>query len=179
MPAAKPLGKKVAQKTVHKTVDQAAYKVAEPSPPWQSGPPIPTQRSFIDTNLLVYADSDDEPVKQRQAAQLLGALLLHGKGVISTQVLNEYANVALGKLKVPHTRLRQQLQFHRRFEVVNVTPDIIDTAVDLHQTRSLSFYDALIVASAQVAGCSVLYSEDMNAGEVMNGVRIVNPFAKV
>ena len=125
MPAANPSGKTVAN------------IVAEPSLPWQSGPPIPAQRSFIDTNLLVYADSDDEPVKQRQAAQLLGALLLHGKGVISTQVLNEYANVALGKLKVPHIRLRQQLQFHRRFEVVNVTPDIIDTAVDLHQTRKI------------------------------------------
>ena len=98
--------------------------------------------------------------------------------MISTQVLNEYANVALNKLKVPHTRLRQQLQFHRRFEVVNITPDIIDTAVDLHQTCSLSFHDALIIASAHVAGCSVLYSEDMNAGEVVNGVRIMNPFTQ-
>lgn len=151
--------------------------VAEPPPPRMNWATVPAQRSFIDTNLLVYADSDDEPHKQQVAAKLLGSLLLHGKGVISTQILNEYANVALGKLKATHARVRQQLLFHRRFEVVNITPEIIDAAVDLHQTRSVSYYDALVLASAHVAGCSVLYSEDMNTGEVVSGVRVVNPFA--
>ena len=138
--------------------------------------PIPLQRSFIDTNILVYADSADEPAKQQVAIQLLTQLRLAGLGVISTQVLNEYCNVALNKLQRSHAGLRAQLQFFKQFEVVNVTPEIIEAAVDLHQTRALSYFDALMVAAAQTSGCGVLLSEDMQAGEVVGGVRILNPF---
>lgn len=150
--------------------------VAEAPTPWRAWEQSPAPRCFIDTNILVYADSDDEPDKQRTAAMLIAFAMSTRSGVISTQVLNEYANVALRKLKLSHARLRQQLRFYKQFEVVSATPEITDTAVDLHQTRSVSFYDALILASAHVAGCKVLYSEDMNAGEVVDGVRVVNPF---
>jgi predicted nucleic acid-binding protein len=132
----------------------------------------------MDTNILVYADSPDEPVKLGQTLALLKQLRDAGTGVISTQVLNEYCNVALNKLKLPHANVRARLRFwQQQFEVCLVTPEIIAQAVDLHQTRSISYYDALIVASAQIAGCSVLYSEDMNVGESFAGTRIVNPFA--
>lgn len=133
-------------------------------------------RCFIDTNLLIYADSGDEPVKQRIALSLLKQLRLNQKGVLSTQVLNEYCNVALNKLKLPHADIREQMQFWEQYEVVQVTPAIIHMGLDLHQTRSLGFFDALIVAAAKTSGCTVLYSEDMNAGEMVNGVKIVNPF---
>ena len=155
---------------------------AAPAPtpvPTSSSPsalPTPLQRSFIDTNILVYADSADEPAKQQVAIQLLTQLRLAGLGVISTQVLNEYCNVALNKLKRSHAGLRAQLQFFKQFEVVNVTPEIIEAAVDLHQTRALSYFDALMVAAAQTSGCGVLLSEDMQAGEVVGGVRIWSPF---
>ncbi len=138
--------------------------------------PLAKERCFIDTNLLIYADSGDEPVKQRIALSLLKQLRLNQTGVLSTQVLNEYCNVALNKLKLPHADIREQMQFWEQYEVVQVTPDIIHMGLDLHQTRSLGFFDALIVAAAKTSGCTVLYSEDMNAGEMVNGVRIVNPF---
>lgn len=135
-------------------------------------------RCFIDTNLLVYADSPDEQAKQTLVLKLLRQLGESRNGVISTQVLNEYSNVALNKLKLPHRTLRTRLAFwQKQFEVCIVTPDIIAQAVDLHQLRSISYYDALIVASAQTANCLVLYSEDMNAGEAVGGVRVVNPFS--
>lgn len=134
------------------------------------------ERCFIDTNLLIYADSGDEPVKQRIALSLLKQLRLNQTGVLSTQVLGEYCNVALNKLKLPHADIREQMQFWEQYEVVQVTPAIIHMGLDLHQTRSLGFFDALIVAAAKTSGCTVLYSEDMNAGEMVNGVRIVNPF---
>jgi predicted nucleic acid-binding protein len=140
---------------------------------WQRAP---IQRCFIDTNILIYADSDDEPAKQEDAALLIAHTILTRSGVISTQVLNEYSNTALKKLKLPHERLRQQLRFFRQFEIVPSTPAITEAAVDLHQTRSVAFYDALILASAEVAGCTVLYSEDMNAGETVAGVKLANPF---
>lgn len=134
-------------------------------------------RCFIDTNILVYADSPDAPTKQSQALKLLRQLGETRSGVISTQVLNEYCNVSLTKLKLPHNTLRTRLAFwQKQFEVCLVTPEIVAQAVDLHQLRSISYYDALIVASAQVANCTVLYSEDMNTGEMMGGVELVNPF---
>ena len=138
--------------------------------------PLAKERCFIDTNVLVYADSGDEPVKQRIALTLLNQLRLNQKGVLSTQVLTEYCNVALNKLKLPHADIREQMQFWQQYEVVQVTPDIIHAGLDLHQTRSIGYFDALIVAAAKTSGCTVLYSEDMNAGEIVNGVRIVNPF---
>ncbi len=139
---------------------------------------MPT-RSFIDTNVLVYAEASDEPAKQRLALDLLKQLFETTSGVLSTQVLQEYCNVAIKKLKLPAAHIRAQLDLYEQFEVVQVTPAIIRAGLDLHQTRSVSFYDAIVLASAQTAGCSVLLSEDMNAGELVAGVRVVNPFAVI
>ncbi|CAN7686939.1 PIN domain-containing protein [Pseudorhodoferax sp. LjRoot39] len=135
------------------------------------------ERSFIDTHVLVYAEASDLPAKQRVALDLLKRLYEEASGVLSTQVLQEYCNVAPKKLRMPAQRLRARLDLYEQFEIVQVTPVIVRAGLDLHQTRSLAFYDALIVASAQTAGCNVLFSEDMNAGEKMGPVRIANPFA--
>lgn len=134
-------------------------------------------RSFIDTNILIYADSSDEPVRQKVALAVLKELFENTCGVLSTQVLKEYCNVAIKKLKLPPEYIREQLDLYEQFEVVQVTPALIRMGLDLHQTRKLAFYDALIVASAQAAGCSTLFNEDMNTGQAIGGVRIVNPFA--
>jgi predicted nucleic acid-binding protein len=136
-------------------------------------------RSFIDTNILIYAEVSDDKPRQLAALALLKELHATSSGVLSTQVLKEYCNVAIKKLKLPLHHIREQLNLHEQFEVVQVTPTIIRAGLDLHQTRSVSFYDALICASAQTAGCSVLYSEDLNAGENINGVSIVNPFIQL
>lgn len=133
--------------------------------------------SFIDSNVLIYAESCDEPKKQSAALALLRNLKLSAGGVLSTQVLQEFANVALRKMGLDASHVRKQLSAHQQFELVQVTPAIIHGALDLHQTRSLSFYDALMVQAAIVAGCDILYSEDLNAGEIIGGVKIVNPFA--
>ena len=135
------------------------------------------ERSFIDTNVLIYAEASDVPAKQRTALDLLKRLYEEALGVLSTQVLQEYCNVALKKLRLPAQHVRAQLDLYQQFEVIQVTPAIIQAGLDLHQTRSVAFYDAIIVASAQIAGCEVLWTEDMNAGESVGGLRIINPFA--
>jgi predicted nucleic acid-binding protein len=134
-------------------------------------------RSFIDTNVLVYAEASDEPKKQRAALALLRRLYEDNDGVLSTQVLQEYCNVAIKKLNLPVPYIRSQLDLYEQFEVVQVTPSIIRAGLDLHQTRSLSFFDAIVLASAHAAGCNLIWTEDMNAGDVINGVCISNPFA--
>ena len=135
-------------------------------------------RSFIDTNILIYAEASDEPAKRQAALALLKQLYESASGVLSTQVLQEYCNVALKKLKLPAAHIRAQLNLYEQFEVVQITPALIRAGLDLHQTRSISFYDAIVLASAQTAGCSDLFSEDFNAGEMCDGVRIINPFAQ-
>ena len=133
-------------------------------------------RSFIDTNILVYAEASDAPVKQRAALALLKGLYEEGLGVLSTQVLQEYCNVAVKKLRLSAQHVRAQLDLYEQFDVVLVTPAIIRDGLDLHQTRSVAFFDAIVLASAHASGCNVIWTEDMNAGEVINGLRIVNPF---
>ena len=133
-------------------------------------------RSFIDTSVLIYAEASDVPAKQRAALSILKQLYEGANGVLSTQVLQEYCNVALKKLRLPLQHVRAQLDLYEQFEVVQVTPVIIRAGLDFHQTRNIAFYDAIILASAQASGCAVLLSEDMNAGEVIAGVRVVNPF---
>ena len=133
-------------------------------------------RSFIDTNILVYAEASDAPVKQRAALALLKRLYEEGLGVLSTQVLQEYCNVALKKLRLSAQHVRAQLDLYEQIDVVLVTPAIIRDGLDLHQTRSVAFFDAIVLASAHASGCNVIWTEDMNAGEVINGLRIVNPF---
>lgn len=134
-------------------------------------------RAFVDTNLLVYAEAIDEPRKQKRSLALLRELYEGGRGVLSTQVLQEYCNTAIRKLRLPAEHVREQLGLFEQFEVVQTTPALIRQALDLHQTRSLSFYDALIVAAAVSSGCAVLYTEDMNGGERIEQLRLVNPFS--
>jgi predicted nucleic acid-binding protein len=112
------------------------------------------------------------------ALALLKQLYESASGVLSTQVLQEYCNVALKKLKLPAAHIRAQLDLYEQFEVVQVTPALIRAGLDLHQTRSVSFYDAIVLASAATAGCGTLFSEELNAGEMVGGVRIINPFAQ-
>lgn len=133
-------------------------------------------RSFIDTNILVYADAGDEPVKQERALRLVAAARLSGEGVVSTQVLQEFANVALRKLRLPPGLVRERLKFYAGFEVVPVTADLIAAAVDLHASHQLALYDALIVRAAIAAGCARLWSEDMHDGLRLGGLQIANPF---
>jgi predicted nucleic acid-binding protein len=133
-------------------------------------------RRFIDTNVLIYAEASDVPVKQKVALTLLKKLYEDSAGVLSTQILQEYCNVALKKLKLSPQHVRAQLDLYEQFEVIQVTPAIIRYGIDLHQTRLVGFYDAIVLATALTAGCSQLLSEDMNTGEVVHGIRIVNPF---
>lgn len=133
-------------------------------------------RSFIDTNILVYADAADEPVKQARAIALISQLRLAGEGVLSTQVLQEFVSVALRKLGLHAALVRERLAFYAGFEVVPTTPALIQAALDLHLTHGLAFYDALIAQAAMASGCACLCSEDFQAGRRLGKLAIENPF---
>ena len=133
-------------------------------------------RSLLDTHVLVYADAADQPVRQAQAIALIAGHLRDGSGVLSTQVLQEFVNVALRKLRLPPDLIREWLAFYTRFEVVPASPDLIRAALDLHVLHRLSYSDTLIVQAAVDSGCQRVLSEDLQDGFTYRGVRVTNPF---
>ncbi len=134
-------------------------------------------RSFLDTNVLVYTDDHDAPDKQRVALDLVEQFRLQRTGVVSTQVLQEYFAAATGKLRVRPDLARRKVQIFARLDLVQVDLDLILSAIDLHRLQAVSFWDALIVRAALASGCTVLLSEDLQTGQRLNGLQIVNPFA--
>ncbi len=128
---------------------------------------------FLDTNILVYATAKDDP---RAAAAIR---LLSAGGVVSVQVLNEFASVVRRKLKWSWPEVTRAIT---EFRVLLNTPQPItlathDMALEIAHRDELSIYDALIVASALEADCKILLSEDMQDGLVIDGrLTIRNPF---
>ena len=131
---------------------------------------------FLDTNILVYAEDADSAGKQAIAAALVAECYLKGEAVISTQVMMEYYNVAVRKLKLEPAFAAQRLRLFAKFRTVSTTPQLVLAATDLYRLHNLSFWDAMILQAAITSGCDTLCSEDFNAGQIVSGVKIVNPF---
>ncbi len=133
-------------------------------------------RSFFDTNILIYTDDHDSPAKQRRALDLVAQARRAKSGVVSTQVLSEYFVTATRKLGVPAEVARRKVELFAHFDlVVLALPDVLN-AIDLHRLHALSFWDGLIVRAATQARCTVLYTEDLQHGRDLDGLKIVNPF---
>lgn len=129
--------------------------------------------SFFDTNVLLYTVSADALKADRAEA-----LLEHG-GVISAQVLNEFAAVASRKLRMRWTEITDALDTVRMLcRVESLSTQTHDRAIDLAERYELPIYDACIAASALLAGCKTLYSEDFQDGQVLDKTLVIrNPFA--
>ena len=137
------------------------------------------ERVFVDTNVLVYADDLDAGDKRERARALLAEVLREQNGVLSTQVLQEFFVVTTRKLAVAPALARRKVELLATLDVVTIQISHILQAIDLHRLHSLSFWDGLILACAAASGCTRLWSEDMQDGAVIAGVRIENPFAEI
>lgn len=134
--------------------------------------------SFLDTNILVYAHHSGDRRKQHIAQQLLLDAVAGG-AVISTQVLSELTASLLHKLtpRVGAKAVREILILLEPIRTITIDAAAVGRALDTHARYGLHFYDGLIVAAAERAGCSRILSEDMNADQVYFGVKVENPFA--
>jgi predicted nucleic acid-binding protein len=132
-------------------------------------------RVFLDTNILIYVYSQDEPQKQQQAI----ACTELGSIWISTQVLNETVNVLKRKFKLDYPEIRAVIQeFTQYFQVTTVSPKTIEQALNITERYQFSYFDSLIVASAVETQCDRLYSEDLNNGQCIDEqLTIINPFS--
>jgi predicted nucleic acid-binding protein len=133
-------------------------------------------RFFLDTNVLVYADDLDAGEKREVAREILREALSSQTGVVSTQVLQEFFVIATRKLGVEAAIARRKVELLSSLDLVLVRLDLILGAIDLHRLHEISYWDALILKCASAAGCTRLISEKMHHGQVLDGVRIENPF---
>ena len=129
--------------------------------------------AFFDTSVLLYLLSSDAAKSDRVET------LLADRGTISVQVLNEFAAVAIRKLKMPLPEVREVLDTIRAVcDVEPVTVETHDRALAIVERYGFSLYDSLLIAAALIAGSKVLYSEDLQHGQLIDRrLRVVNPFS--
>jgi len=130
---------------------------------------------FIDTNILVYAMDAFDTAKQKRCRDLLRSLNSDVRGVISTQVMQEFYVTATKKLGADPLVVKDLLNAFERFDTVIVTPEIVKDAIDCSILNRLSLWDALIVVAAESALCEKIWTEDLNDGQIIRGVRVENP----
>ena len=133
-------------------------------------------RRFLDTNVLIYADDMDAGAKREQAREIVHDALASGDGVTSTQVLQEFFVISTGKLGVDPVFARRKVQLFAEMTLIQIDLDLILAAIDLRRLHAFSLWDALILRAAATAGCGVLLTEDLQYGQLVDGVRIENPF---
>ena len=136
-----------------------------------------TNRSFFDTNILVYTDDMDAPAKADRALALWQEHRCEGLAVVSIQVLQEYFWATTRKLGIDPGIATEKLMLFARADVMSPVADDVVLAARLSVEHKLSFWDAMIVQMAMQADCETLFSEDMQPGRRFAGVEIVNPFA--
>lgn len=132
--------------------------------------------AFVDSNVLIYAA--DESYPQPRKTSIARELLRQRDLWISVQVLNEFTVNARRRDKLAFSP-EQERQWYERLLLFNIVPLGTDTflaALAIHARHQISHWDALILASARETGCNTLYSEDLNDGQIFEGIRVVNPF---
>jgi predicted nucleic acid-binding protein len=133
---------------------------------------MPGAKTFFDTNVLLYLLSADAAKADRVEE------LLAGGGIVSVQVLNEFAAVASRKLGMAWSEIRDALSAIRAIcEVESISVEIHDRALEIAERYRFSIYDATIIATALKAGCNTLYSEDLQDGQHIEQLTILNPFS--
>ena len=131
---------------------------------------------FLDTNVLVYASTEQDARKRSIAELLIDESIRNGNGAISFQVLREFANVMFKKFGQAADEVRRTLSIFGDLPRVPESEDLLDRGMEIKERYGIPFYDALIVASAEAAGCDTIYSEDMADGAVYGSVHVVDPF---
>jgi len=133
---------------------------------------------FLDTNVLVYSFDATAPSKRDRASALISSAL-GGEGMISFQVVQEFLNVALRKFERPMTA-PQARAYHDGVLLplcrVQSGPGLYREALMLHERWRFSFCDSLIVAAALEGACQTLYSEDLQHGQAIGGLTVIDPF---
>jgi len=136
-------------------------------------------KCFFDTNILIYglASPGSDP-REEIRWDLISKSISEEKGVISTQVLEEFYNVSTRKIEKPISseQARRYIEELLVMELKLVDIDIIRRAISLTEDEPVSFWDSLVITTAERAKCDILFTEDLNHGQTFHGVEVRNPF---
>jgi len=137
-----------------------------------------TGRIFVDTNVLIYAHDMDAGLKHDRAVSIVSGLWEKENGILSVQVLQEFYVNVTRKISRPLTpaSARGLIQNYLAWHVETNEPSTVFLASEIGERNLLSFWDALIVASASKAGADRILSEDLNHGQIIEGILIENSF---
>ncbi len=137
-----------------------------------------SDKVFVDTNILIYAHDTDQKAKHSVARKLITELLQDRRLVVSPQVLQEFYVNVTRKIRKPLAKAIAR-DIVRDFSVwsIDTSPSDISTAFRIEDQSKISFWDALICASAIKCGAKTLLSEDLNPGQIIAGILVTNPFA--
>lgn len=138
-----------------------------------------SDRFFVDTNVLIYAVDGSDPRKQAIAQKWIAKAHEPGTGTLSYQVVQEWFHVVLRKAVIPLGLAEANALYRQLIEPlwrVQSSRELLDQALELHQSDSLSWWDSLIVSAAIQAGCKKIVTEDLQHGRTIRGVKILNPF---
>jgi predicted nucleic acid-binding protein len=132
---------------------------------------------FVDTNILIYAHDADAGIKRERAAHQLRGLWAAGTGCLSVQVLQEFYVNVTRKLSTPIAlaTARQIVSAYGAWVRSPTTAQTVVRATDLAESSQLSFWDAMILAAAEECDAAVLWSEDLNTGQTIAGIKVLNP----
>jgi predicted nucleic acid-binding protein len=136
-------------------------------------------RFFLDTNIFVYTFDTRVPSKARKAAELIRKAVDSGEGIVSYQVVQEFFNVALRRFSHPMSVAEAEqylVTVFRPLLAIHSTPGLFAEALHISGKHRLGWYDSLIVAGAIAGECDVLYSEGLQHGQRIEGLRVENPF---
>lgn len=134
-------------------------------------------RVFVDTNILIYAHDTDARDKQTQAARQLRELWENGNGILSVQVLQEfYVNITRKIAKpLPLAQARGLVALYTAWEVITPEPAAVLLASEMQERHQLSFWDAMILTAAIQGNAELLLTEDLNHGQMIEGILVQNP----
>jgi predicted nucleic acid-binding protein len=135
-------------------------------------------RTFLDTNILVYAYDEHEPKKQQKAQNILTDGIEQESSVLSVQVLGEFFNVVTRHVPQPMSsdEALEIIDMLSILPVQEIDLTMVKRAIDTHKTYQISYWDSLIVSAAERAGCTLLLSEDLSDGQTYQNILVHNPF---
>lgn len=134
------------------------------------------ERTFFDSNILLYADDKRFAAKQKRALELILQHRQQNTAVLSLQVLQEYFSNATRKLGIDAAEARRKVEIYSRFQLVEPRLSDVLEAIDIYRLHRINYWDAMVLHCASKSGCRVVFTEDLQHGQVIKDVCIVNPF---
>ena len=138
-------------------------------------------KTFLDSNVLIYAYDNSDKLKQDQAQKILNQGLTDNNIVLSVQVLSEFYTTVTKRYEEPLStdQARDVINLVDILQIVQIDVPLVKRAIETHKRYQINYWDGLIIAAAEQGRCGTILSEDLNAGQLYHDIRVENPFSNL